>query len=309
MTIAHCPACGFGKSLELFRDYNRRDPLDCSGTYVQCLDCSLVYLADPPDWQKMVEYYSKINGADSHHSETPAQKNRGPAPSVPSWKKLLRKIHFRPHSWPLSTAPSGRKNILDIGCGNGGKLGEFAERGYDVWGIDIDKTHIESCRTYVPNGRFIQGELTQLGLPGEFFDYIRIDNTLEHIPDMLKTLRECYRILKKQGRLMTYVPSGQSLTFRFLKGDSISSWIPFHLQLFTRKSLKRTLVEAGFQRLRIYGYYPSSWLPLSLMQRKMRKEKKKGLLPPGWLTLACYPFGWALSKTPLAEELVAIGVK
>ena len=45
---------------------------------------------------------------------------------VPKWKRVLRKVRFRPHSWPPESVPQGSKRLLDLGCGSGAKLFEFA---------------------------------------------------------------------------------------------------------------------------------------------------------------------------------------
>ena len=94
---------------------------------------------------------------------------------------------------------------------------------------------------------------------------------------------------------------------RLMKGDSISSWIPFHLQLFTEKPLKLLMEEAGFTDIRIYGYNPTSWLPLSLMQWKNKNQPTSKLGPPTWLSWMCYPIGWLAAKLGIGEELVGIG--
>lgn len=106
---------------------------------------------------------------------------------------------------------------------------------------------------------------------------------------------------------MIYVPHGRSLSMRLMKGNSISAWIPFHLQLFTHKSLKRLLHEANFKDVRIYEYNPTSWLTLSIMQRRNQKQAKTKYSHSRLLTLACYPIGWLAAKFGMGEELVATG--
>ncbi|MCD6228358.1 MAG: class I SAM-dependent methyltransferase [Candidatus Omnitrophica bacterium] len=310
-TLVSCPICGSSDYRILFHDYNRRDNINCSGTYVRCEECSLVYLRERPPWKEIVKLYSALDSditANPGMIDIPALKAQLAKP-IHKWKQFLRKVRFRPHSWPLESVPKGSKRLLDLGCGNGAKLVEFAQRGYDAWGVDVSGDAINVCRQILPEGHFIKGELRQVNLPSEYFDYIRIDNALEHVPNPKEVVKECHRLLKRRGRLLVYVPHGESFSMRFMKGDSISSWIPFHLLLFTRESLHRVLAEAGFKSIRIYGYYPTSWLPLSIMQRRMRKGKVSGLSYPSWLVFACYPFGWMFSKIGLAEELVGVGKK
>jgi len=306
---ADCPLCGNSQYKFLFHDYNRRDNIDCSGAYVQCNECSLVYLRERPPWEEIVKFYSSLNEnqtANAGRANAEELRRQAEMP-VPKWKQLLRKVRFRPHSWPLKDVPEGSKRLLDIGCGSGAKLFEFANRGYEVWGVDVGVDAIRLCKELLPQSHFVQGELQETGLPDGYFDYIRIDNALEHVQNPKEVIRECRRLLCEGGQLMVYVPHGRSLSMRLMKGNSISAWIPFHLQLFTRKSLKRLLYEAGFDDIRIYEYNPRSWLPLSIMQWKNKKHATAKYNHSRLQALACYPIGWIVSKVGLAEELIGIG--
>jgi len=306
-----CPVCKSISHTYLFEDHNRRDNIACPGTYVQCSECSLVYLRKRPLWEEIVKFYSSM---DSNHSanagRAKAEELRRQAEKpVPKWKQLLRKIRFRPHSWPLETVPYGNKRLLDLGCGSGAKLFKFAERGHEVWGVDVGADAILLCKKLLPQGHFYQGELLETELPDGYFDYIRIDNALEHVPNPKEVVRECHRLLCRGGQLMIYVPHGRSLSMRFMKGNSISAWIPFHLQLFTRKSLYRLLEESGFSDIHIYDYSPTSWLPLSIMQWKNRKQLVTNFRHSAWLPWACYPIGWVAAKCGMGEESLGICVK
>lgn len=306
-----CPVCKSDKYVILFHDHNRRDNIDCSSSYVQCKECSLVYLQERPPWGEIVKFYSSMDEdqtANAGLADVEEVRRQAEMP-VPKWKQLLRKARFRPHSWPLDAVPEGSKKLLDLGCGSGAKLIEFAERGYDVWGVDVGADAIRFCKELLPQGHFFQGELQETGLPDGHFDYIRIDNALEHVPNPKEVIRECRRLLCGGGQLMIYVPHGRSLSMQLMKGNSITAWIPFHLQLFTRNSLRRLLEEAGFKDVRIYEYNPTSWLPLSIMQWKNQKQPTPTMKfnHPRWLTLACYPICWLAAKFGMGEELVGIG--
>ena len=56
-----CPVCKSNVYTVLFRDHNRRDNIDCSGAYVQCKECSLVYLRERPPWEEIVKFYSSLD--------------------------------------------------------------------------------------------------------------------------------------------------------------------------------------------------------------------------------------------------------
>lgn len=275
---------------------------------MQCAECSLVYLRDRPAWEEIVNFYSSL---DKDHTANAGQADaaelrRQVGRPLTKWKKLLRKVRFRPHSWPLEAVPQGSKRLLDVGCGSGAKLFEFVKRGYEVWGVDIGDHAIRLCRKLIPCGHFIKGQLQETGLPDDYFDYIRIDNALEHVPNPCEVIRECHRLLSARGQLMIYVPHGRGLSMRLMKGDSISAWIPFHLQLFTRNSLYRLMNQAEFIDIQIYGYNPSPWLPLSIEQWKNRRQPIFKADYPAWLSWVCYPIGWLAAESGIGEELVGV---
>ena len=304
-----CPLCESTDYNILFNDKNRRKDTNCFGTYVQCKECSLVYLQERPQRETIIKFYSShldgqiVNAALSDHQEL----WRPGKMQIPRWKNLLRKVRFRPHSWPTESVPQGSNRLLDVGCGTGVKLIEFAQRGYEVWGADVGNDSIRLCSEMLPQGHFIQGELQDCNFPNDYFDYIRIDNTLEHVFNPREVIMQCRRLLCHGGKIFIYVPHGRSLSMRIMKGDSISSWIPFHQQLFTRRSLYRLMTEAGFRNIRIFGYYPASWLPASITQWEKGRFNTRGNDYRMWLNLVCYPIGWMASKVGLAEELIGTG--
>jgi SAM-dependent methyltransferase len=60
-----------------------------------------------------------------------------------------------------------------------------------------------------PNHQLIeypQFDMMQLDLLSEEFDLIIHSDTLEHIPDPLRAMRECHRILRKGGRCIYTIP-------------------------------------------------------------------------------------------------------
>ncbi|MBI3366403.1 class I SAM-dependent methyltransferase, partial [Candidatus Roizmanbacteria bacterium] len=193
-----------------------------------------------------------------------------------------------------------------LGCGDGERLFEFSRRGYEVWGIDVGAHSIDVCRRILPKAQFFQGELQEASLEAGQFDFVRIDNALEHMPNPGIVIMETYRILKSSGKIMIYVPNGRSFTMRFLKGGSISSWMPFHLQLFTKRSLFKLLQDNGFKDIKIYGYNPPTWIPMSIIQSLNISRNRVPPSYPKWLDKVFLPLGWIFVCIGLSEELMAV---
>jgi SAM-dependent methyltransferase len=272
------------------------------GTYARCLDCSCIYLRERPTWEEIKAGYSSQEGAANPGSFAPGGLDGGPG----ALRRFLHYLSFRPHSWPESPATPERNRLLDVGCGNGAKLVEFANRGYEIWGTDVSGDALAAALKKVPRGTFFKAELPELALPGGAFHYIRLDNVLEHLPQPLAMLQECRRLLAPGGQLLIYVPNGNSPSVRFLGRYSISSWIPYHLTLFTPKSLKMLCAQAGFNDVHLSGWVPTSWPPLSIMQLIWKRRTwLRSPLVPGWLAYCFRPLGIVRWPLFLAEEIVA----
>jgi SAM-dependent methyltransferase len=65
----------------------------------------------------------------------------------------------------------GGRRVLDAGCGTGRVAIELAARGYDVVGVDIDPTMLDSARRKASDLRWVRGDLARLSLR-EVFDLI-----------------------------------------------------------------------------------------------------------------------------------------
>ena len=65
--------------------------------------------------------------------------------------------------------PQGAKRLLDLGCGNGAKLFEFAQRGHDVRGVDVSADDIRVCQELLPQGHLIKGVLPKTSLSSAYF--------------------------------------------------------------------------------------------------------------------------------------------
>jgi SAM-dependent methyltransferase len=82
------------------------------------------------------------------------------------------------------------------------------------------------------------------------FDCIVMRNTLEHLFDPGKELRICHRLLKPGGFLYLKVPNGayeHGWRCRMMMRKSHVFGPPWHLNYFTQATLRRLLLQKGFQ--------------------------------------------------------------
>lgn len=95
------------------------------------------------------------------------------------------------------------KRTLDVGCGGGLLAEEFAHLGCAVTGIDPSGKSIESARDHARREGFAieyrQGVGEDLPFPDGAFEIVYCCDTLEHVNDLGKVIREISRVLKPGG--------------------------------------------------------------------------------------------------------------
>ena len=136
-------------------------------------------------------------------------------------------------------------NLLEIGFGNGIVLDRLQSYGWRVEGVEPDPIAVENARKKGLNVRL--GNLIDQNYQDESFDAIVSSHVIEHVPDPLKLLIECHRILRPGGRLVFYTPNANSWGHSLYKRHWRGLEPPRHLYLFTISSLTALARKAGFK--------------------------------------------------------------
>jgi ubiquinone/menaquinone biosynthesis C-methylase UbiE len=143
----------------------------------------------------------------------------------------------------LACSPAARR-ILDVGCGTGFLLREFAVRApeaAELAGIDPAASMIETARATASDDRlrFSVGVAERLPYPGEAFDLVVSTTSFDHWADQQAGLAECARVLAPGGHLVL--------------ADQFSAWLwPTLLagrrgKARTKARATRLLAAAGFR--------------------------------------------------------------
>jgi SAM-dependent methyltransferase len=134
------------------------------------------------------------------------------------------------------------KRVLDLGCGVGHYLQYFSETSV---GVDASLPSLEICRKKGVTAKF--GDLNKpLVFDSEEFDVVFCSHTLEHIESPISFLRECNRVLRRDGSIMIIVPLEMSLTIALGK-HRYWRHHPEHLYSFSIENLKVLLAKARFE--------------------------------------------------------------
>lgn len=102
------------------------------------------------------------------------------------------------------------RDLLEIGCGMGTDLVQFARGGARVTGLDYTPRSVEITRRrfalYGLEGRFVVGDAEHLAFPDASFDVVYSNGVLHHTPDVGRAVAELRRVLRPGGvaKVMLY---------------------------------------------------------------------------------------------------------
>jgi ubiquinone/menaquinone biosynthesis C-methylase UbiE len=100
--------------------------------------------------------------------------------------------------------------LLEIGCGMGTDLLQFARGGARCIGLDLTPRSIEITRhrfaLYGASGLFLISDGEQLPFTSDSLDVVYSNGVLHHTPDTTGAIREIHRVLRKGGtaKVMLY---------------------------------------------------------------------------------------------------------
>jgi len=133
--------------------------------------------------------------------------------------------------------------LLEIGCGSSEFLSHMQIAGWEVEGIDFDAKAVENLREKYGINIHL-GSLESVQYPDNSFDAIAMNHVIEHIPNPVALLQECYRILKPGGYLVAVTPNINSWGHKKFEENWIHLDPPRHLHLFSDSTLRRCAIQA-----------------------------------------------------------------
>ena len=162
----------------------------------------------------------------------------------PLVEKVFRKMYGKYAAAVIrKVGASGR--LLEVGCGAGWMLEAFAQRGWEVAGLERTSsiaqeiTERTGIKVYTGDLALIQTE--------ERFDVILLYNVLEHLPDPGAVIDHCKRLLNPGGRIIITLPNILSWQARLTKGSWFHLDAPRHLFHFSEASMGRFLNSHGLE--------------------------------------------------------------
>ncbi len=129
-------------------------------------------------------------------------------------------------------------SVLDIGTGTGVFAEAFAQHGLSVTGIDVNTEMLDAAQEFVPGGDFRQAIAEDLPFPDQTFDMAFMGLVLHETDDLLKALKEAYRVSKKQATVLEWPYEQQDF------GPGIEERLrPEYVETLSK--------QAGFERIEV----------------------------------------------------------
>lgn len=145
------------------------------------------------------------------------------------------------------------KIVLDIASGSGYGTKLLAEKAKYIYGVDVNEPAINYSKKHygANNIEYLLGDGESIPLKNNTVDVVTTFETIEHIKDYKKFLKEIKRVLKSEGLLLLSTPND----LEFTEGNH------FHLHEFEHGELT-TLLRKDFKYLK--PYYQATWKYVAL---------------------------------------------
>ncbi len=149
-------------------------------------------------------------------------------------------------------------HVLDVGCAGGSLLKYLESLGFiHTYGIDLSDAAIARCKYKGLN--ILKMDATQTRFQEQFFDVIIASDVLEHIQEQHAALAEWYRILKRGGLLVIFVPAFSLLWSRH---DEVLH----HYRRYSAPTFREVLRKAHFRIIRLSYWNCSLFFPISFIR-------------------------------------------
>ncbi len=150
--------------------------------------------------------------------------------------------------------------VLDAGC-CWGRDSKILAKSATVTGIDLSEKLLDLARAYVPKAKFKVGNISKTEFAGESFHGIWCNDTLIHLErkDILPTLKEFHRLLKRNGILYLSVKEGEGEGF---KEEEMSNFLPRFYTWFKKDEITKYCKQAGFRTIEVEVFYEKKRLGL-----------------------------------------------
>ena len=285
---ALCSLCGPSHVEPVVSAKDYETPYSNTFCVVRCKECGLVFSSPRPS---MVDLFKYFYGEDYV-----CYKSAGMADRVRT--SYLCKARFKQLK---KIMPRGGR-FLDVGCSYGYFLQYLQDKtDWEPYGCEPNRAMAQIA---ISRGLDVRPEyLAGAGYRDDSFDMVYMSHVLEHVPDLVETVQEVFRILKPGGVFLTETPDFDSPMRERFGPCWWGYHLPRHLTHFTHDSITGLLSKVGLEVEKIKPCFrpgPMAWSVQNLM-----KEKKMPVVLSSFFGMQ-NPF-FVASLSPLAAWFLVNG--
>jgi ubiquinone/menaquinone biosynthesis C-methylase UbiE len=202
------------------------------------------------------------------------------------------------HSFAQFTRWRG-KRMLEIGCGAGTDMLQFARAGAEVHAIDLSTHSVALAKkrlsVYGLKGEVQEADAEHLPFPDNYFDLVYSWGVLHHTPDTEGAIKEVYRVLKPDGqiRIMLYNRHSWIALKMYLKRGLLGGkpFMSLSKIISNYEESKGTKAYTAKEIQKLFSAFSNVKVQFILTYYDYLKSK--GFFPPTWIVrLMGDKFGW-----------------
>jgi SAM-dependent methyltransferase len=243
LVLVACPLCGAGANYLSLR--NTREDLHIQkygalyegcvrSEWKACGTCGFVHQNPRPSLEALTAFYMK---GQYHSPELPAD--------CAGYMSFTKWYYEEKIDYALAKSKLSEGRVLEVGCGLGGVLKLFSDRGWEAVGVEPDPIQARYASIALGLSGARQGLVDDAFSLDAKVDLIFSNHAFEHFADLASVMRAVTRVLKPGGYIFTVVPTYYRNRSRLSKLWMNSA----HYSLFSHRSLNQLFSRYGFQEV------------------------------------------------------------
>jgi len=219
----NCPACGSESNLYMFDKEG--------GTYVKCTDCSMVFLNPVFKDEFLYDFYTSNHAVQAEIVESDL-----------NFYTNLYKQGLNAVSLIVKESKGG--SLLDIGCSSGVFLDTAREKGWNTYGVELNKKEAELAKN--KNHTVYSEKLENIDFNLKF-NAVTMWDVFEHIKDGEFFLKEIVKHLSPGGVIFMQIPSSASLAASIMHEHCNMFDGMEHVNLYSHSAIKVLLEKCNLE--------------------------------------------------------------
>lgn len=243
LRLVPCPLCGNRESFLPLRITGRDDHIRKYGDFYAatrrsswqaCGMCGFAHQNPRPSTESLQAFYAQ---GRYHEADPP--------PAKEAYLEFAGWYYEEKVAYALASSGRSRGRVLEIGCGLGGALHQFRERGWTVLGVEPDAAQARYASDVLGLEGIRACALDESFRPDGKVDLVFSNHAFEHVVDLAALMRALTPLLAPGAHVFTAVPTYYSNRSRLSKYWMNSA----HYSLFTHHSLDQLFARHGLEEV------------------------------------------------------------